>query len=94
MPIDRAAKTNALTKIPPNPQPAPTSGVQLFRVGWKSAPGNYGIRISQSYYGDFWLVPWARRFRLGFIAENARRPLKELIFPLFDLVGVHIELLG
>ena len=34
----------------------------------------------------------ACRFSLGFIAEKARRPLKELIFPLFDLVGVHIEL--
>jgi hypothetical protein len=37
---------------------------------------------------------WTRRFRLRFIAENACRPLKELVFPLFDLVGVHIELLG
>jgi hypothetical protein len=35
----------------------------------------------------------ACRFRLSFIAENARRPLNELIFPLLDLVGVHIELL-
>jgi hypothetical protein len=36
---------------------------------------------------------WARRFRLGVNAENARRPLKELVFPSLDLIGVHIELL-
>jgi hypothetical protein len=35
----------------------------------------------------------ARRFGPGFIAKNARRPLKELVFPLLDLIGVHIELL-
>ena len=37
---------------------------------------------------------WSRRFRLGFIAKNACRPLKELVFPLFDLVGMYVELLG
>lgn len=37
---------------------------------------------------------WSRRFRLHVIAEDACRPLKELVFPLLDLVGVHIELLG
>lgn len=37
---------------------------------------------------------WTRRFRLRFITENACRPLKELVFPLFDLVGVHVKLLG
>ncbi|MGZ2454311.1 hypothetical protein ACVIRO_007128 [Rhizobium ruizarguesonis] len=30
-------------------------------------------------------------FRLRFITENACRPLKELVFPLFDLVGVHVK---
>ncbi len=37
---------------------------------------------------------WTCRFRLRFIAENACRPIKELVFPLFDLVGMHVELLG
>lgn len=37
---------------------------------------------------------WTRRFRLRFITKNACRPLKELVFPLFDLVGVHVKLLG
>jgi len=37
---------------------------------------------------------WPRRFRLRFIAENAGRPLKELVFPLLDLVGVLVKLLG
>ncbi len=37
---------------------------------------------------------WTRRFRLGFIAENACRSLKELVFSLLDLVGVHVKLLG
>ncbi len=37
---------------------------------------------------------WTRRFRLRFLAKDARRPLKELVFPLPDLVGVHVELLG
>jgi len=31
---------------------------------------------------------------IRFITENACRSLKELVFPLFDLVGMHIELLG
>ncbi|MBB4346194.1 hypothetical protein GGE56_007686 [Rhizobium leguminosarum] len=34
------------------------------------------------------------RFRLGFITENARSPIKELVFPLLDLVGVHVERLA
>jgi len=37
---------------------------------------------------------WTRRFRLRFITENACRPFKELVFRLFDLVGVHVKLLG
>lgn len=37
---------------------------------------------------------WIRRFSLRFIAENACRPLRELVFPLLDLVGAHIKLLG
>lgn len=37
---------------------------------------------------------WACRFGLRFITENACRPLKELVFPLFDLVGTHVKLLG
>src|SRR5690606_5148459 len=35
-----------------------------------------------------------RWFRPRSIAEDACRPLKKLVFPLFDLVGVHVELLG
>lgn len=35
-----------------------------------------------------------RRFCLGFTTKNSRRSLKELLFPLLDLVGVDIELLG
>jgi hypothetical protein len=33
-----------------------------------------------------------RWLRLRFIAENTSRPLKKLVFPLLDLVGVHVEL--
>lgn len=35
-----------------------------------------------------------RWFRPRSIAEDACRPLKNLVFLLFDLVGVHVELLG
>jgi hypothetical protein len=34
------------------------------------------------------------RFGLRFIAENACWPLKKRVFPLFHLVGIHVELLG
>jgi len=37
---------------------------------------------------------WTGRFGLGFIAENACGPLKELVFPLLDLIGMNVELLG
>lgn len=33
-------------------------------------------------------------FRLGFISENPDHSLKKLVFSLFDLVGMYIELLG
>lgn len=42
----------------------------------------------------FWHPRLGRRFRLRFITENGCRPLKELVFELFDLVGMHVELLG
>jgi hypothetical protein len=36
----------------------------------------------------------SRWFSFGVITENACRPLKELVLPLLDLIGMHVELLG
>lgn len=36
----------------------------------------------------------SRRFCLGVTAKNTRRSLKKLLFPLLELVGVHVELPG
>jgi hypothetical protein len=36
----------------------------------------------------------SRRFGFGGIAENACRSLKELVFPLLNLIGLSVELLG
>ena len=47
------------------------------------------------YWHEAFYVDWqGRRFCLGFSAKNARGSHKELFFPLLDLVGVDIELLG
>src|SRR5690606_31722848 len=55
--------------------------------------------ILQRQFADFGMKRfdingWPCRFRLVLITENAGRPLKELVFPLLNLVGMHVELLG
>ena len=53
----------------------------------------------QCQYADlgvqcFDIDSWACRFCLRFITENGCRSLKELVFLLFDFVGMHVKLLG
>src|SRR5690606_33997397 len=55
--------------------------------------------VLQRQFADFGMKRfdingWPCRFRLVLITENAGRPLKELVFPLLNLVGMHVELLG